>query len=416
MMRSKTPLTFALLASTALSGPVVVRAGELPTGGSVAYGAVSIATPSPGAMTIRQSSQAAIVNWQGFSVGQGNSVAIQQPSASAALLNRVTGTTTSTIAGQISANGQVYLVNPNGIVITPTGSVRAGGFVASTLGISDDDFKAGRRSFSGSGQSAAVVNRGAIEIGPGGYAALIGGAVDNAGTISVPLGRVGLGAGERATLDLSGDGFLQVSVPSSGAAGNDALIQSSGKIRAPGGRVEIKAATARDMARNAINLSGTVEARSVGGRSGAIVLGGGAGGRVTVSGRLAATASARPRTASRPPARGGTVTITGQSVSLKGARIDVSGAAGGGTVRIGGDLQGQGTLQRAEQVTIDAATRISANALAAGDGGSVVVWSDRSTSFDGMIAARGGPEGGRGDFAEVSGKEVLAYGGTADLS
>jgi hypothetical protein len=104
MMRSKTPLTFALLASTALSGPVVVRAGELPTGGSVAYGAVSIATPSPGAMTIRQSSQAAIVNWQGFSVGQGNSVAIQQPSSSAALLNRVTGTTTFTVINRAGAS------------------------------------------------------------------------------------------------------------------------------------------------------------------------------------------------------------------------------------------------------------------------------------------------------------------------
>ena len=77
-----------------------------------------------------------------------------QPGTTSATLNRVTGTQGSAIAGQVSANGSVYLINPNGIAITTTGSVRTGGgFVASTLDIPDADFNAGRLNFNGTGAS-----------------------------------------------------------------------------------------------------------------------------------------------------------------------------------------------------------------------------------------------------------------------
>src|SRR5690606_1557128 len=161
-----------LMAGTALTAQPLA-AGELPTAASVVHGSVGIATPEAGRMAIRQSSQNAIVSWQGFSIGADSSVDIRQPSASSAILNRVTGSTPSAIAGQLTANGQVYLVNPNGIAITHGGSVEAGAFVASTLDVSNEDFLSGRPEFRGDGTSAAVSNRGRIEIGPGGYAALL---------------------------------------------------------------------------------------------------------------------------------------------------------------------------------------------------------------------------------------------------
>ncbi|MGG6896380.1 filamentous hemagglutinin N-terminal domain-containing protein, partial [Rhizobium sp. BR 315] len=170
-----------LLASTALVHSTAVLAQSLPTGGQVAAGSATIGTPSAGALTINQASGSAVVNWQSFDVGKGNRVTFVQPDANAAILNRVTGGTSSTIAGQINANGQVYLINPNGIAITKTGTIKAGAFVASTLGISDDDFMAGRRSFTGNGASAPVTNAGAITINRGGYMALIGGTVANTG-------------------------------------------------------------------------------------------------------------------------------------------------------------------------------------------------------------------------------------------
>ncbi len=519
--------TAALLASTAL----VSAQSALPTGGQVAAGSATISISGP-AMTVTQGSQRAIVNWQGFSVGQPNSVRFAQPSGSSAILNRVTGSASSTIAGQITGNGQVFLVNPNGIAITSTGTVKVGGgFVASTLGIEDRDFMAGRLQFNGGSSPAGVSNDGTITAGLGGFVGLLGGAVSNGGTISVPLGRVGLGAATQATLDPTGDGFLQVAVPSDAtAADGKPLIDVSGKVSAHGGRVEIRAATAQGAVRDAINVPGRVSARSVSGRNGSIVLGGGEGGSVRVAGRVSASgrdgagkvalsgrvvevakgASVKARSqqgqggsvslkgdivnnsgtvdvsgarggaidiagisigsygvwnlrgasgaggaftargsrsyvettsgmvlasgvtaggsiaidapnlfssgrqdASSSGGRGGKVTLTGERLALVAAGIDASGTSGGGAVRIGGDYQGGGTLAHATTTTISPATTIRADATQAGNGGSVVVWSDAKTDFYGTISARGGQAGGDGGLVEVSSKGDLVFGGSA---
>lgn len=392
----------ALFISAICTGPVFADA--LPSGATVAAGQVSIGQQGS-AVTVNQSSSNAIVNWNSFSVGKGNSVEFVQPSSSSAILNRVTGSTKSTIAGSIKANGQVYLINPNGIAITPGGTVKTGGgFVASTLDIKDEDFLKGKRVFTGKGSSAEVSNAGVISVGRGGYAALIGGNVKNDGLINVPVGKVGLGAGESATLDLSGDGFLQVAVPGHSEA-KEALIQNSGTISAQGGSVVMTAATARNAARNAINLSGVVEADSVSGQNGSIVIGGGEGGNVAISGTLSAKST---------DGKGGNITVSGDKIALAGANVNASGNTGGGTVLIGGERQGKGTLQRASTTDIDSASRITADATRQGNGGDVVVWSDNKTTFNGKISARGAGKG-KGGEAEVSGKAKLAYNGSTDL-
>ncbi len=395
----------ALLASTALAHATVAPAQSLPSGGQVTAGSATIGTPSAGALTINQTSGSAVVNWQSFNVGKANRVTFVQPDANAAILNRVTGETSSTISGQINANGQVYLINPNGIAITSSGTVKAGAFVASTLGISDDDFMGGKRTFTGNGASAPVTNAGAITINRGGYMALIGGIVANAGVITVPMGKAALGSGEQATLDLSGDGFLQVAVPTK-ADGSGALVDNSGKISARGGTVQLTAAAAKDMARQAVNMSGTIEANGVSGKSGDITLTGGDG-EVAVSGTLDAGNAA---------GKGGKVTVTGRSIKLASAKINASGKTGGGTVNIGGNRQGKGPLQRAETLDVDAHTVINADAIKTGNGGNVVLWSDELTRFAGMITAKGGAISGNGGEAEVSGKALLSYTGLTDLT
>ena len=398
-----TPLL--LTAALLLCGPLPAQAANLPTGGSVAAGSASIGAATGNSLTVTQTSSSAVLNWQSFSVGSGYSVNFLQPSSSAVILNRVTGSTTSTIAGAINANGHVYLINPNGIVITATGTVNTAGFVASTLGISDDDFMAGKRTFTGNGASASVSNAGVITIGRGGYAALLGGAVDNAGTIVVPLGKVGLGSGERATLDLSGDGFLQVAIPTA-ATSSGALVANSGRIVSDGGLVMLSAAAAKDMARQAINMSGAIEAKSVSGQSGDIVLAGGDG-AVDVSGKIDTTSA---------DATGGGITVTGRAISLTGATLDASGATGGGSVKVGGDWHGAGTLAHADTLSVDAASTIKADATRTGNGGDVVLWSDDLTTFAGTISAKGGALSGNGGQAEVSGKKLLSYTGFTDLS
>lgn len=389
-----------LLTTTALSSGILslsAVAQSLPTGGHAASGAVAIAA-SGNTMTINQASQSAIVNWNSFSIGTGNTVNIVQPNAASIQLDRVTGMTPSTIAGSLNANGQVYLVNPNGIAITSSGTVNiGGGFVASTLGMSDAEFNGAHQQFTGIGASGSVTNAGAISIGRGGYAALIGGAVNNSGLIAVPMGTVGLGSGEAAALDVSGDGFLQVAIPSN-IGGNTALIQQSGKIKANGGTVILSAATAVGAARNAVAMSGSINAQSISGHNGAIVIGGGLGGAVTISGKLDVSG--------RKHAKGGAVTVSGQTIALKGAKVNASGATGGGTVTIGGNLHGAGSLQQAQSVTMDAASSIHADATDSGNGGQVVLWSTGSTQAAGLITARGGSRGGNGGMVETSGERL----------
>ena len=405
----------------------------LPQNPSVVSGGVTIGPATGANLAVTQTTPRAVVNWQSFSIGQPNAVTFHQPDASSAILNRVTGSTTSTIAGQLNANGQVFLVNPNGIAITSTGAVKTGGgFVGSTLDIRDEDFMAGRLEFSGGGTSAGISNAGSIMTAPGGFVALLGGSVSNSGTISVPLGRVGLGSGERATLDLYGDGFLQVAVPT-GSGVEGALVESSGTIDAPGSRVELKAATVREAIREAVNMSGVISARSVSGRNGAIVLGGGSGGNVRVTGKVSASGKrgagkidvsgrnvtidgAAKLTARSTEGNGGQMPMTaGEKLTVGDAQIDASGHNGGGTVLLGGDYQGDGTLAHARETVIGADTVIRSDATGEGTGGTVVVWSDSLTSFRGRISARGAGSGD-GGLAEVSSKGRLAFGGLVDLT
>ncbi|MCJ9749153.1 filamentous hemagglutinin N-terminal domain-containing protein [Neorhizobium sp. BETTINA12A] len=421
----------SLIAYLAVAAPCTSRAGDiLPTNGSVAAGSATIGAPANGALTVQQQSGRAVLDWGSFSVGAGNSVRFVQPDASSATLNRVTGSTTSTIAGSLTSNGSVFLINPNGIQITPTGTVSvARGFAASTLDISDEDFMAGKTTFLGTGTPASVSNAGTITTASGGFVALLGGMVDNSGLISAPIGKIGLGSGEQATLDFTGDQFLQVAVPANATdADGTPLISNSGKINARGGQVVLTAATARNSVRDAINIPGSIQASSISGQNGAIVLSGGDGGNVTVSGQLKsasggiavsgnsiALTKARVSVASKKKT-GGTVRVTAvTSVDLTGATIDASGTTGG-TVLIGGGPTGLGALAHAQSVTMDATSTITANGIGNGNGGQIVLWSDGLTQAHGMMTAEGGSISGNGGTIETSGESVDFTGLRVDTS
>ena len=403
----------ALLGLSALS--MASSALDLPTGAQVTAGAASVQMPAKGALLVNQSTQRAVIKWTDFSIGQGKQVTFAQPNAGAATLNIVNGNSASMIAGTLKSNGSVYLINQNGIAITATGLVDTrAGFIASTLRMDENAFMGGKYLFSGKGGS--VVNRGQIMTGPGGTVGLLGSTVDNEGLISAPLGKVALGAGEAATLDLSGDGFLQVMLPTSAvAADGQALVSNSGVIQADGGMVMLKAATVRQALREAVNMPGEISARSVSGKNGAIVLEAGLGGTVRVAGSLIADGDSV----------GGRIDVTGANVLLEGASLSATGTERGGLVRVGGAFQGGreqsadsanaalfagrfgGTpaLANATTTRIDAASNINVSATGvAGTGGTAIVWSDSTTVMQGAISARGALAGGA---VEVSAKSTV---------
>ena len=177
-----------------------VYAQALPTGGQVAAGAATISQPNAASLLVNQSSQNAILNWQSFSIGAGNSVVFQQPAASSIALNRVLGNNASAIFGSLTSNGQIFLVNPSGVLFGASANVSVGGLAASTLGIKDSDFLAGRYSFTNGGTAGSVVNQGTITT-LSGYAALIGPQVSNSGIINARMGSVAMAGGDRVSLE-----------------------------------------------------------------------------------------------------------------------------------------------------------------------------------------------------------------------
>ncbi|MFO1266703.1 MAG: filamentous hemagglutinin N-terminal domain-containing protein [Rubrivivax sp.] len=380
-----------------------------PEGGTVRAGTASIATS--GAQTrIDQASARAIIDWRSFSVGAAENVLFVQPNAQSATLNRVTGSQLSQILGRIDANGQVFLVNPNGIVFGRGAQVNVGALVASTANIGNADFMAGRLVFGQAGVAgAAVVNEGRITAAEGGLVALVAPSVRNDGLIQARLGRVALGAGDTFALDLYGDGLVSLAMDRSQVA----RIEHTGRIEADGGRVVlVSAATAKAALDSVVNLSGTVRADTVQQQGGRIVLLAN-GGTADVTGTLSAQGGA--------DSAGGRIEVLGTSVHLgSAAAIDVSGGSGGGTAHVGGGWQGQGQgsggTPRAASTTVDAGARIAADATRQGRGGEVVVWSDGTTRYAGSISARGAGAGGDGGRVEVSGRGTLDFAGSVDAS
>jgi filamentous hemagglutinin family protein len=264
---------------------VVPNAVASPQNGTVVAGAASI-TGAAAAVTINQSSQNVVINWQSFSIAPNEAVTFQQPNGNSVALNRVTGADPSAILGSLSANGKVFLVNPNGVLFAPGAQVNVGGLVASTLDIANGDFMEGSYAFTGSG-TGDVLNQGSITA-DGGYVALLGAQVVNEGVITARLGSVVLAAGRAMTLDIAGDGLLNVAVD---AGAVDALARNSGLIQADGGQVVMTAKSAGDLIKTAVNNTGIIEAHTIETREGTIrLLGDSRNGTVEVAGTLDASA------------------------------------------------------------------------------------------------------------------------------
>ncbi|EBD6467500.1 filamentous hemagglutinin N-terminal domain-containing protein, partial [Salmonella enterica] len=192
--------------------PAMALAADLPTGGQIVGGQGSIST-SGNQMTIHQQTQNMATNWHSFDIGKNNTVQFVQPNSSSVALNRVTGASGSQIMGTLKANGQVFILNPNGVLFGKNARVDVGGLVASTKNISTTDFMKGQYTLSGSGNPGAqVVNQGSLTTSKGGYIVLAGERVSNSGTVTTPSGKTILAAGKTVTLQLDNGGLTSVSV------------------------------------------------------------------------------------------------------------------------------------------------------------------------------------------------------------
>ena len=282
-----TPST-GITTTTAALTATAVAANALPTGGQVTNGSGRLAQHGD-TLTVTQQSQILSLNWLTFNIGSQSTVDFVQPDASAVAVNRIADTNGSQIFGHLDANGQVFLINPNGVLFGQGAQVNVGGLVASTLNVDDSALGSGSLSFSGAGKGK-ITNLGTINVTGGGYVALLGNQVSNQGAIHAQLGSVALAGGSAVTLNFDGDKLVSVRVDQSVL---DALAQNGQLIEADGGNVWMTAGARDSLLASAVNNAGTIDAQTVQNQNGHIVLTAGMdAGTVTVSGTLDASAPA----------------------------------------------------------------------------------------------------------------------------
>jgi filamentous hemagglutinin family protein len=375
------PLALAL-ASMGIAHAAPPAPSQLPSGGQLVAGQAAI-NQGGATLTITQGSNRAAIDWQTFNVGSAAQVKFIQPASSSVTLNRVLDSNPSKIFGRISANGQVFLTNPNGVYFAPGASVDVGGLVATTHSISNDDFMAGNNHFTRNGATGSVINDGNLSATLGGYIALLAPEVRNNGVIVAQLGTVALAACEAYDLQFDTDNTLaNIRVAPATIA---ALVENGNAVHAPGGLIILSARAANSLQGGVVRNSGNLEANSL-------------------------------------TAKGGRIVLEGDDITLaSGSTLDASGATGGGTVLVGGDWQGSGGLHQATTVTMAQGATVDVSATKNGAGGTAVLWSDvhnasSVTSVQGTILAKGGVEGGNGGKIETSGHYLNVDGALVQAS
>jgi filamentous hemagglutinin family protein len=399
------------------SGP---GAGALPEGGRVTAGQAAIGQTG-NSMTVQQGTAKAAIEWSTFNIGKDASVNFVQPSVSAVALNRVVGQDPSQILGALRANGQVFIVNPNGVLFAPGAQVSAAGVLASTRDISTADFMAGKLTLAGSG-SGTVVNQGTINAATGGYVVLVGAQVINQGAIDAPEGEVRLAAANQVSLQIAGAGLAAFTIDQGTL---DGLAANHGLIKADGGRVYLTADALDQLTKAMVNNQGVIEAQTVDNRSGTIVLKGDMKtGSVTVGGTLDASAPAG--------GDGGSIETSAASVNIASGHTVTTRGAGGRTgtwlidpvdftvAASGGDTTGA-------QLSTDLAASnviIQSTAGAAGTAGDinvsdVVTWSANQLTLDAQnnININTSMSGsGTASLALRYGQSAIAAGNTASYN
>jgi filamentous hemagglutinin family protein len=417
---ARAPLLAPLAAAVAWACASLCAAN--PNGPNVVSGQATVS--ANGKTLTVTNSPGAIIQWQGFSIGPDEITRFVQQSSTSSVLNRVVGADPTRLLGQLQSNGRVYLVNPNGIVFGAGARVDVAGLVASTLDLSNADFQAGRERYTGTAMAGTLTQLGTIRTPDGGRVLLIAPTLENDGVIVTPRGELLLAAGRSVQLADAAAPELRVTVsaPAGAAVNLGLLIAQGGRIGIQAGLVVNNGTISADRAETgpagevylrgsaAISLGAASRISADGADGGRLTLDA-SGGTLSASGRLSAAGASGV---------GGAIHLAADRIALDAAGLDASGATRGGSVLIGGAAHGapiadgSALLAPATGTRVSADSRIDADARTAGNGGTVIVWSNEATQFAGAISARGGAGGGNGGFVETSGKGSLDFEGSVD--
>lgn len=354
-----------------------------PNGANVVHGNVNISQSGSNTI-INQNTDKAIINWNSFDVNKGESVLFNQNSSSSIILNRVTNGLPTSIFGNISANGNVFILNQAGVLVGNGASINTNSFLAGAANINDNDFIAGKYNFYGA--QGNVINNGSIKVHDGGYAVLMGKNIENNGLISAKLGKIYLSSGETFRMDMSGNDLIGVEVEK---GITDAYISNTGYIKAEGGTIIMTAKNASDVIRQAVNNTGVIDASSISYKGGKVILGA-ENGQVINDGEINVSSKSD---------EGGLIELKAEYIINNGL-VYANGLNGGLINMLSSDL-----------LKVGSSSIIQANSFGFGNGGNIKLISQkRAESHKGALIEAGSIYGS-GGFIELSGYDsVYAFG------
>lgn len=387
-----------------------------PSDPTVVSGDVSFSTPQTGTLQVSSNSSRSVVDWESFSIGSSETTNFVLPSSSSAILNRVTvidAGNVSTIAGTLSSNGQVYLINPNGILIDTTGVVNTSAFLASTLDVDNQEFlNASDLTFTGGDDSDVHMTHLGTITADDGDIILLGYQVSGTGESNASNGTVAMGAGMEIvvqpnaldnrivivpqTLSKRAQGQL-LTLPALGIDDSSAITAFKAELAADGNLYEL-----------AIQHEGVIEATGLVGSDCFVKY-------TAVDGKTVANGSV---TAINNGSVGGTIAVLGSQVELENScTLTASGNSGGGQIYVGGGWGGNDPdFMNAVTTTVHENVVMTVDANTNGNGGVAVVWANNTATFNGTINARGGSSSGDGGDVEISGLNTLNFNGNVDVT
>ena len=241
------------------------------------------------------------------------------------------------IEGNLNANGEIFVFDRDGVIFSDTSEVNVGSIIASsgTLVSTDAQLDEGRVIINSVSTDGNIRTNGTINVGitagAGGLAGFVGPNQINNGAINATMGSVAMAAGETVTLDLYGDGLVEVAVD---GQLSDGLLKNAGSITADGGKVVLSASVAKNVVDHVINTTGAINASSATVKGGKIILSGGSQGKVKIASDIRANGNSGQDA--------GSIEITGENVEITStgdvrARSIWNGTATAGDIKIAAD-------------------------------------------------------------------------------
>lgn len=373
--KKKGTQSFIKAVSVSVIGASSSVALAAPTGGTVVSGGITIGSMNNNELVITQALQKGIINWTDFSIDAGELVRFAQQAGNDSItLNRVLGSQVSNIQGALQANGNIFLINPNGIVFGANSQIDVAGLLATTFDVTDSSFlDGGQLEFSqvAGKDLASIANQGTITTGAGGFVYLVAPKVDNSGFVIANVGRVTMAAGDRFTVNLQGSNLINFSVSAdtlAAATGSDLEgVKNSGTVTAQ--TVVLQGNSASGLMSSVVNNTGVIEATELTIDAGDIVQNG------TVKGVATAAATTATLTAGKTISTGASSLTRATTLNLTVKDEGASIGSEAGAVQVDADVL-NATSQSGNVLVTDVNGGVALGEVKAGTpaaGGSVVI-------------------------------------------